>query len=424
MAPAPEIGTHHMAVLGLRRGMKMHRYAVLLASVLVLGIGPAVAQNADTVDGFDAYATPHANALLALDSSKHFPISVIPDNSIPGRKLAYGAVTNGRLRDGAVTTSKLAVGAVTAGRLGNNSVTTEKITDGQVMGSDLAAGAVTSSKIANNSVSTGKIKDGTIQGNDLALPLTATGSFNQMATIRGDNSATGWVSCGVAGLATSSSSSAAGVYGSSNGGGSGVLGVTMSGYGVQGWAASSGYGVYSNGDCKVEGDLTVTGSKSGYVTDIVLNGGDEPLEPGDLVEIVSYTEPVLGEIPVPVVRKTTEAMSTAVLGPIDCAVNVVPVERACPVGSGDTDGPTYHVRRSPGAIAPGGYGRVVTLGSFARIKVDASYGPISPGDLFVSSPTPGYAMASDDPGVGTVVGKALGTLEEGIGEIPVFVSPR
>ena len=84
----------------------------------------------------------------------------------------------------------------------------------------------------------------------------------------------------------------------------------------------------------------------------------------------------------------------------------------------------FHVNRLKGPIAAGDYGMVVTLGSFARIKVDAQYGAILPGDLLVSSPTPGHAMVAERPEIGTVIGKALGSLQNGSGEIPVFVSPR
>jgi hypothetical protein len=211
----------------------MHRHVLWLAVVVVTLCGGTVsAQNADTVDGFHAYGTPHANALLALDGASHFPISVIPDNSIPGSKLAYGAVTNGRLRDGAVTTSKLGIGAVTAGRLGNNSVTTEKITDGQVMQADLAAGAVTSSKIANNSVTNTKIKNGTILGEDVSVPLTMTGN-RVGAIVEITNSASPAVpysSFAVHGRATGTAGYAYGVYGTTS---------SESGRGVFGWASSS-----------------------------------------------------------------------------------------------------------------------------------------------------------------------------------------
>jgi hypothetical protein len=165
----------------------MHRYVVLVASVLLLSVGLALAQNADTVDGFDAYGTPHANALLALDSSKHFPISVIPDNSIPGGKLAYGAVTAGRL--------------------------------------------------ANNSVTSGKITNGTIQGEDVGIPLIMGGSRDGYL-IGCFNGSTGSSATGVCGYSTAASGYTRGVVGACQ---------SVSGKGVYGVAkATSGanYGVY------------------------------------------------------------------------------------------------------------------------------------------------------------------------------------
>jgi hypothetical protein len=234
----------------------------------------------------------------------------------------------------------------------------------------------------------------------------------------------------VEGWANASTGSSVGVYGLSNGAdGYGVVGLgwSLSGtnYGVFGRTlTTNGFGVYSFGPAYVDGDLTVTGTKTGYVSDVVLNGGDEPLYPGDLVEIVWHSEPVVGRIPVAVVRQTCEASSRAVLGPIDSAVSITPNEVQVEPDAPDVPRSQYHVKRADGAIERGEYGRVVTLGLYETIRVDASYGPIYPGDLLVSSPTPGCAMACDDPGVGTVVGKALGALESGIGEIPVFVSPR
>ena len=79
----------------------------------------------------------------------------------------------------------------------------------------------------------------------------------------------------------------------------------------------------------------------------------------------------------------------------------------------------------PGAVnTKGGCGRVVTLGAFRTVKVDATNGPIRPGDLLVDSSRSGHAMAAAHPEVGTVIGKALGALPVGTGEIAAFVSPR
>jgi hypothetical protein len=66
----------------------------------------------------------------------------------------------------------------------------------------------------------------------------------------------------------------------------------------------------------------------------------------------------------------------------------------------------------------------VALSGTVLCKVDAGYGAIRRGDLLTSSPTPGHAMRADDPLPGTIVGKALGTLESGTGTIRVLVMLR
>jgi hypothetical protein len=55
-------------------------------------------------------------------------------------------------------------------------------------------------------------------------------------------------------------------------------------------------------------------------------------------------------------------------------------------------------------------------------KVTTENGAIKPGDLLVTSSTPGHAMRDDNPRVGTVIGKALGTLVAGSGVVEVLVS--
>lgn len=65
-----------------------------------------------------------------------------------------------------------------------------------------------------------------------------------------------------------------------------------------------------------------------------------------------------------------------------------------------------------------------------KVKVDASFGPVTAGDLLVSSPTPGHAMRSEPVKIGdvaihrpgTVIGKALESLAEGQGEILVLLT--
>ena len=90
------------------------------------------------------------------------------------------------------------------------------------------------------------------------------------------------------------------------------------------------------------------------------------------------------------------------------------------------------VSLQPGLIlGEAGPGRVLVAQSGrVRIKVDATYGAVRPGDILVTSPTPGHAMRSTPMEVGdaafhrpgTVLGKALEPLGSGLGEILVLLT--
>jgi hypothetical protein len=57
------------------------------------------------------------------------------------------------------------------------------------------------------------------------------------------------------------------------------------------------------------------------------------------------------------------------------------------------------------------------------VKATAENGAIDPGSLLVASATPGHAMKADTrPATGTVIGKALATLEGETGVIPMLVT--
>ncbi|HSM57138.1 MAG TPA: hypothetical protein VK879_13375 [Candidatus Sulfomarinibacteraceae bacterium] len=192
----------------------------------------------------------------------------------------------------------------------------------------------------------------------------------------------------------------------------GVYGYSENGTGIFGASGDFAWAGYFDGHVRIDGSLVISDSlfandKSGYVVDVALHDGDEPLQQGDVVVVTGVAEPVVGEIPAPLVRKADEAASSGVIGVVDRRYDVDD-----PVRSQSEEGP----------IAPGEYVRIVTLGAFKAIRVDASYGAIAPGDLLVSSPTPGHAMRADDPAAGTVVGKALDVLEEGQGVIAVMVT--
>jgi len=57
-------------------------------------------------------------------------------------------------------------------------------------------------------------------------------------------------------------------------------------------------------------------------------------------------------------------------------------------------------------------------------KVDARYSPIEVGDLLTSSDTQGHAMKASDPvrAFGSVLGKAMAPLSDGLGLIPILIS--
>jgi hypothetical protein len=220
---------------------------LLVAAVSLVGVPPILAQNADTVDGFDAYSTPHANALLALNGSARMSGAVIANNSIPGSRLVPGAVTAGRLGNNSVTTDKisdgqvmsddLAAGAVTRTKIANGAVTTTRIADQAVTGGKLAYGAVTAGRLANNSVSTSKIIDGAVRGEDVHVPLLVGGSRDGYL-IGCFNGSSGSSSSGITGYSTAASGSTRGVVGACN---------SPSGKGVHGLAKSTSgenFGVY------------------------------------------------------------------------------------------------------------------------------------------------------------------------------------
>jgi hypothetical protein len=73
--------------------------------------------------------------------------------------------------------------------------------------------------------------------------------------------------------------------------------------------------------------------------------------------------------------------------------------------------------------------QIATTGR-VRVRVDATRGPIRVGDLLVTSDTPGTAMRSEPMQIngrrfhqpGTIIGKALQPLENGVAEILVLLS--
>jgi hypothetical protein len=250
-------------------------------------------------------------------------------------------------------------------------------------------------------------------------------------------SATGF---GVKGLTASTSVGTAAVYGDSSNKAMGVWGRSTTGIGVGG-GSNNTFGVYGESDkaAGVRGaavtsaagvsGLTYNTGSSGTVIDGwrglttrvfrvdgngkgFFNGGtqtggadvaefidsDVSLGPGDVVEIDPSRPQAF--------RLSTTASSTAVAG----------------VVSSDP-GMTMNAQNAAGWETQ--CGPQLALVGRVPVKASAENGAITPGDLLVASSTPGHAMrAPANPAAGTVIGKALGTLESGVGTVEMLVMLR
>jgi hypothetical protein len=136
---------------------------------------------------------------------------------------------------------------------------------------------------------------------------------------------------------------------------------------------------------------------------------DQPLEPGDVVVI----DPANGRL-----VRVTKPNDTTVAG-------VISTQPGIALGSSD---PELDLTNPTNGSADGN----VPLALVGRVpvKVSAENGPIRPGDLLTTSSTPGHAMLAipvEINGVsfylpGTIIGKALESLEAGTGVILVLIT--
>jgi hypothetical protein len=78
--------------------------------------------------------------------------------------------------------------------------------------------------------------------------------------------------------------------------------------------------------------------------------------------------------------------------------------------------------KQQGTVADGAH--PVALSGRVYCWVDASYGPIEPGDLLTTSDTPGHAMKVTDhaKAQGAIIGKAMTELKSGKGLVLVLVT--
>jgi hypothetical protein len=340
-------------------------------------------------------------ALLAADAAK-----LGGNNASYYRNAANlnaGAVALARLPS--IPASKLASNAVTSGKIAPDAVTGDKVLNGSLTGDDIAGDSVPLSDIEFGSQVSGdapiglRVANTSIVEASSALTGSATGATGGVIGVVGE-ATTSIVGIGVHGHADGATGPTVGVKGTVS---------SPDGHALEGSAPASGYGLYvGSGKTWLNGGVVVNGATvlsstldvygaakfyGGY-SDLAENYRVSQVEAGDVVIIGADG----------VLTRCTKACDTAVAGIISSA-------------------PMLHIQAG---LDEGTGAAPLALVGRVPCKVDATERPIKPGDLLVSSSTPGHAMkcTSKRPAAGTVIGKALEGLEKGTGVIQVLVTLR
>jgi len=215
-------------------------------------------------------------------------------------------------------------------------------------------------------------------------------------------------------IGTADGRDGAGVYARANGSGglaTGVEAESTSSYAVYGDTfVSGGYGFYTPDKIYAGGGCVGCTSML-----IARNGGEETLEPGDVVVVAGIAAPLSaqGTRPVIVVRKADAASEQAVVGVVEGRYTFELVS-----GNGRV---VEWAQPTEEPAAPGEYLTVVYRG-LARVKVDARNGAIKIGDpLTVASASYAVPARAADAAPGNVIGKAMEALATGQGLIWVLV---
>jgi len=185
-----------------------------------------------------------------------------------------------------------------------------------------------------------------------------------------------------------------------------------------------------------DGALRQLGTKIAYVADEFVNKLEDDMEVGDVVVISDDQTPLCygaqNDIPIPEVDLTKRAYDTRVCG-IVCQVSARPDLSAMSLAEGKATGKKpakskaaakrLATAKEASMVVLDQRGLMATLGCYAYCKADADIAPIKAGDLLTTSPTRGHAQKVLDPGkaLGAIIGKALGALAKGKGQIPVLV---
>ncbi len=205
-----------------------------------------------------------------------------------------------------------------------------------------------------------------------------------------------------------------GIYATNAGGGTALAAYSNSNASANHWYPSlyliqgNGTGDYVVGASSYQGirsfrvDATGKGFFNGgtqasgadFAEQIASEGPASAYEPGDVL-VISASQDRSAAL-------SSEPFSTLVLG-------VYSTQPGYLAGAPDSDDPLG--------------GLPVAVLGIVPCKVSAENGPIQRGDLLVTSSTPGHAMrAGDNPPVGAVLGKAMGSLDAGTGLIQVLVT--
>jgi hypothetical protein len=196
---------------------------------------------------------------------------------------------------------------------------------------------------------------------------------------------------------------------------------------------ASEFRVYDNGTDDQQlvlnngGNLSIDGTYSSggadYAELMEVEGNETEYEPGDVLVISDAQDRA--------VERSSTPRSTRVIGVYSSQPGVLGgagtpeeqaarrIEAAEAAGIEDpqalTEAQRRIIRSSDGMIE-------VAVAGIVPVKVTGEDGPILRGDLLTTSSTPGHAMKAVDPAVGTVLGKAMGTLESGTGTIEALVA--
>lgn len=148
---------------------------------------------------------------------------------------------------------------------------------------------------------------------------------------------------------------------------------------------------------------------------VAVNGGEENLQPGDVVAMAGVADGPRGE-PVLVVQRADSSNAAAVIGVVAQAMQVE--ER-------ELENQTYvDVRPVEGDVAPGQYLALITSGLATGVRVDSAAGALHIGDWVTVSSTPGAVTRAAAGQAGAFLGKVAGPPDLETGTVPIFVTLR